>query len=98
LWSFGIFFPVWVCCTEKNLATLAHAIFTFRIFESSIHFFRRKSVKIDEKTAIITLTPCRLLIIRRVQNVQPRPGRDRVRGGVVQRGLDVGNEAQVPIR
>jgi hypothetical protein len=22
LWSFGIFFPVWVCCTEKNLATL----------------------------------------------------------------------------
>jgi hypothetical protein len=21
-WSFGIFFPVWVCSTEKNLATL----------------------------------------------------------------------------
>jgi hypothetical protein len=21
-WSFGIFFPVLVCCTEKNLATL----------------------------------------------------------------------------
>jgi hypothetical protein len=22
LWPFGIFFPVLVCCTEKNLATL----------------------------------------------------------------------------
>jgi hypothetical protein len=22
LWSFGAFFPVLVCCTEKNLATL----------------------------------------------------------------------------
>jgi hypothetical protein len=22
LWSFGIFFPVLVCCTKKNLATL----------------------------------------------------------------------------
>jgi hypothetical protein len=22
LWSFGIFFPVLVCCTEKNLAAL----------------------------------------------------------------------------
>jgi hypothetical protein len=22
LWQFGIFFPVLVCCTEKNLATL----------------------------------------------------------------------------
>jgi hypothetical protein len=22
LWLFGIFFPVWVCCTKKNLATL----------------------------------------------------------------------------
>jgi hypothetical protein len=22
LWSFGIFFPVWVFCTKQNLATL----------------------------------------------------------------------------
>jgi hypothetical protein len=25
MWSFGIFFPVLVCCTEKNLATLPGA-------------------------------------------------------------------------
>jgi hypothetical protein len=25
-WSFGIFFPVLVCCTEKNLATLPQTV------------------------------------------------------------------------
>jgi hypothetical protein len=27
LWLFGIFFPVLVCCTKKNLATLPHTDF-----------------------------------------------------------------------
>jgi hypothetical protein len=26
LWSFGIFFPFWICCTKKNLATLFLAL------------------------------------------------------------------------
>jgi hypothetical protein len=31
LWSFGIFFPVLVCCTKKNLATLV----AIRLLKSS---------------------------------------------------------------
>jgi hypothetical protein len=27
LWTFGIFFHVWVCCSEKNLATLNQTSF-----------------------------------------------------------------------
>jgi hypothetical protein len=26
LWSFDIFFPIWVHCVKKNLATLVHAL------------------------------------------------------------------------
>jgi hypothetical protein len=29
LWSFGTFFPFLVCCTEKNLATLAVTVASF---------------------------------------------------------------------
>jgi hypothetical protein len=35
LWSFGIFFPVLVCCTKKNLATLHVPSKLERFFQST---------------------------------------------------------------
>jgi hypothetical protein len=32
LWSFGIFYPVLVYCTEKNLATLVKSLPIFKVF------------------------------------------------------------------
>jgi hypothetical protein len=32
LWPFGKFFPVWVCCTKKNLATLTPTFLSYVSF------------------------------------------------------------------
>jgi hypothetical protein len=37
-WLFGIFFPVSVCCTKKNLASLIGRSTSFELFFDFVHF------------------------------------------------------------
>jgi hypothetical protein len=59
LWTFGIFFPVLVCCNKKNLATLeiVFSCFNFRYFHITFPLSRsgspRKLSEANQNTVVV---------------------------------------------